>query len=199
MVHARRGGGGDRGCPRQPRPPVSGHLEGASEGDCGSQAAARKRMKRRMSRDDTDRTAMTPERRHVLRLLERRLQTPMMVLSVVWTVLLVLELVRGLSPFLEWVGIAIWIAFAFEFALGFVLADGKAAHLRREWATVLALLAPGLRMLRAARVVRVAGAARGLRLLNVFASVSHGMSTLGRSLSQRGFGYVAALTVLIIL
>jgi voltage-gated potassium channel len=153
-----------------------------------------------MTEHDTDRTPLlTRERREVLRALEHRLEAPMLVLSVVWTVLLVLELVRGLSPFLEWVGIVIWIAFAFEFALGFVLADDKASHLRREWATALTLLAPTLRLLRIARVVRVVRAARGLRLLNVFASVSQAMRTLGRSLSQRGFGYLAALSMLIIL
>ncbi len=153
-----------------------------------------------MTEHDTNpKATVTRTRREILQTFLDHLAVPMIVLSVAWTALLVLELVRGLPPFLEWVGIVIWLAFAFEFALGLFLADDKVSYLRREWSTALALLAPSLRMLRIARVVRVARGARGLRLLNVFASVSYGMSSLGQSLSQRGFGYVAALTVLIIL
>ena len=54
-----------------------------------------------------------------------------------------------------------------------------------------------IRILRVARVLRVAGTALGLRLLRVVSSVNRGMGALGASLSRRGFGYFLALTVLV--
>ena len=54
--------------------------------------------------------------------IDKWLDGPMFVLGVVRTLLLVVELVRGLSPLLEGLEFTIWIIFAFEFALEFGLA-----------------------------------------------------------------------------
>ena len=126
----------------------------------------------------------------------------MLVLGVVWAVLLIVELVQGLSPLLEGLGLAIWIIFALEFALEFALAPQKVAYLRREWVNVVALAVPGLRVVRVLRLVRVARVAqltRGVRLLNVFSSINRGMQALGENLGRRGFGYLAGLSLLVIM
>ena len=139
--------------------------------------------------------------RLVLR-IERWLETPMLVLGALWTVLLVVELTRGLTPFLERAGTAIWIVFAADFALRFSVAPRKGRYLRRHWLTAVSLLLPALRVLRVfavARVFRAARAARGLRLVKVIGSVNRGMRALDRTLRRRGFGYVLALTVLVAL
>jgi voltage-gated potassium channel len=142
------------------------------------------------------------ERRCLVLRIERWLETPMLVLGGAWTALLILELTRGLSPFLARVGTAIWVVFVAEFALRLAVAPRRRDFLRRHVLTLLSLALPALRMLRVVAVARVLGAARGargLRLVRVVASLNRGMRALDRTLRRRGFGYVLALTVLVAL
>ncbi len=142
---------------------------------------------------------LTPRGR-LLRRLERSLDAPMVVLGLVWLVLLVLELTRGLSPSLQAVGTAIWILFILDFALGLSLARSKLAYLKRNWLTALSLVVPALRVfriVRALRVLRAARAARGLRLVRVVTSLNRCMRALGAAMGRRGFGYVVALTMIV--
>ena len=152
---------------------------------------------------DVERKAALDRERHgILQQIEQWFDGPMLVLGVVWTLLLVVELVQGLSPLLEGLEFAIWIIFALEFALEFGLAPQKGDYLRREWVNAVAVVAPGLRvvrLLRLARVARVARLTRGLRLLNVFSSINRGMETLGHHLGRRGFGYIVGLSLLVVM
>ena len=142
------------------------------------------------------------ERFELLRWLEDRLEVPMVVLGLAWLVLLIVELVRGLTPLLEAIGTAIWIVFIIDFLLKFTLAPRKVEYVRQNWLTVVALMVPALRVLRVVRavaVLRAAPAARGLRLVKVVASVNRGMRALGATMKRRGFRYVAGTTVLVTL
>jgi voltage-gated potassium channel len=145
------------------------------------------------------RSLLDAERRELLSRLERWLETPMLVLGFVWLALLVLEFTRGLSPGLEALGTVIWVVFILDFALKFVLAPDKTDYLKANWLTALALAVPALRVLRIFRVVRVLGAARGLRLFRVVSSLNRGMRALGASMGRRGFGYVVALSLVVTL
>jgi hypothetical protein len=49
--------------------------------------------------------------------LEDWLEVPVLVLSVAWTALLILELIQGLSTLLQSISIAIWVVFGLEFAV----------------------------------------------------------------------------------
>jgi voltage-gated potassium channel len=132
--------------------------------------------------------------------LERWLEVPMLVLGAIWLVLLGVELTVGLTPFLEALGTAIWVVFLADFGLKLALAPDKTAYLRANWLTALALLVPALRVFRIVRVVRVlraARAARGLRFFRLITSLNRGMRALGASFGRRGFGYVVALTVVV--
>jgi voltage-gated potassium channel len=152
--------------------------------------------------DPQTRAVVAQERTEILDRLERWLETPMVVLGFVWLVLLVVELVRGLSPLLEALGTGIWIAFVLDFGLKLTLAPEKGAFLRRHWLTAVSLVLPALRVLRVFRLVRVlraARAARGLRLVRVVTSVNRGMRALGSSMQRRGLPYVLGLTVLVVL
>jgi voltage-gated potassium channel len=137
------------------------------------------------------------ERWNALEELDAWLQTPMLVLSFLWLVLVVVELVWGSFDALETFGTAIWIAFLIEFAVRLALAPGKVAFLSRNWITVIALIVPAFRLFRAFRIVRVARAARGLRLVRIVGTANRGMNALRASLSRRGLGYVTGLTVLV--
>ena len=145
------------------------------------------------------------ERLTLLLRLQSWLEWPMLVLAFVWLALFIIEVVWGLSPMLQVIGNAIWIAFIFEFALGFVLAPHKRVYLTRNWLKALALAAPALRvfriaqLLRVARLSRAAGMVRGLRLLRMLSSVNRGMGALGAAMSRRGFGYVVMLSLIVTL
>jgi voltage-gated potassium channel len=142
------------------------------------------------------------ERRELLERIERGLDTPMLVLGIVWLALLVLEFTRGIGPGLTRLGTGIWIVFILDFALRFVLAPQKLAYLRNNWLTALSLLVPALRVFRLARVfrvLRVARAARGASLVRVLGSVNRAMRALGRTFGRRGVGYVVMLTVVVLL
>jgi voltage-gated potassium channel len=77
--------------------------------------------------DAERKAALNREREGILQQLDSWLHGPMLVLGVVWTLLLIMELVQGLSPLLEGLGLAIWIIFALERALEFTGRRRKAS------------------------------------------------------------------------
>ena len=139
------------------------------------------------------------ERLEALSQLEDWLQTPMLVLSFVWLVLVLVELVWGTSQVLEIFGTVIWIVFILEFALRLALAPDKLGFVRRNWLTVIALLVPALRMFSALRALRLVRGLRGLRLVRIVGTANRGMNALRATMRRRGLGYVLALTVLVAL
>ena len=148
----------------------------------------------------TDAEELKRERYELLQRLEGWLETPMLVLALVWLVLLIVELVRGESLLFYFLGTAIWVVFIIDFAVKLILAVDKVDYLKANWLTAIALLLPALRIFRvfrAFRLLRVARAGRSLRLVRVISSLNRGMKALGASLSRRGFGYVVALTILV--
>lgn len=147
------------------------------------------------------RRQINEERRTLVARLEDWLETPMLVLGFVWLALLIYEFIWNLSPVLELVGTIIWIIFILDFALKFLLAPDKTDYLKANWLTALALLVPALRVFRIFRVFRIlraARAARGLRLFRVLTSLNRGMKSLSASFGRRGFGYVVALSVVVV-
>lgn len=143
--------------------------------------------------------ASSDERWNALEELDEWLRTPMLVLSFLWLLLVVVELVWGAFDALETFGTAIWIAFLLEFAVRFALAPEKVAFLSRNWLTVVALIVPAFRLLRAFRILRFTRSTRGLRLVRLVGTANRGMNALRASLSRRGLAYVTGLTVLVAL
>lgn len=139
------------------------------------------------------------ERWETLKELDEWLRGPMLLLSLVWLVLVILELVRGTSQLLESFGIMIWIVFVIEFALRFTLAPAKGIFLRENWLTTIALIVPAFRLVRGFALLRAARALRGFRLVRVVGTANRGMNALRRTLRRRHFGYVLALTTLVLL
>jgi len=134
----------------------------------------------------------------ILRDLEDWLDTPMLLLGLLWLGIVVWELVSGSSALLETLGTAIWIIFIAEFLLRFALAPAKLAFLKSNWLTLIALLVPALRLFRALTFLRAARALRGFRLVRIVGTANRGMNALRKTLARRGFGYVAGLTLLVV-
>lgn len=160
-----------------------------------------------MSRGDSTRendeakVVLNREREEILERLEDWLETPLLILGFVWLALLVIEFIHGLSPFLETVSNVIWIIFIVDFIVKFTLAPRKFEYLKNNWLTAIALLVPALRIFRIFRVFRLVQAARfarGLRLVRIITTLNRGMRALGASMGRRGFGYVVALTAIVL-
>lgn len=133
----------------------------------------------------------------LLRDLDEWLTWPMVVLSLAWLAIVVWELVSGTTALLETVGTAIWILFIAEFLIRLTLAPDKSAFLKGNWLTIIALAVPALRLFRALSVLRATRALRSLRLVRVVGTANRSMNALKATLRRRGFGYVAALTLLV--
>lgn len=147
------------------------------------------------------RQGIETERRSLLDQVENWLDTPMLILGFVWLGLLIYEFIWNLTPTLEIVGTVIWIIFIVDFAIRLTLAPDKTDYLKTNWLTALALIVPAFRVLRvfrAFRLLRAARAARGVRLFRVLSSLNRGMKALGASFGRRGFGYVVALSLIVI-
>lgn len=129
--------------------------------------------------------------------LVRSLEMPMLVLSGVWSLLLVLEFTRGLSPWLQSTNDIIWLLFIAEFVIEFAAAPSKRVYLRKRWITAVSLALPAFRLLALARIARLARAARGVRLARLLGTLNRGMRTLALGFRKRGIGYVVLLTAFV--
>jgi len=143
--------------------------------------------------------ASATERWNVLEDLDDWLRIPMAVLSLSWLLIVVAELVWGEHDLLATFGVVIWIVFLVEFGVRLLLAPEKLTFLRRNWLTVLSLVLPVLRVFRALWFVRAARALRGARLVRIVGTANRSMKALRTTLSRRQFGYVAGLTILVVL
>jgi voltage-gated potassium channel len=132
--------------------------------------------------------------------LVRALETPMLVLSAAWLVLLVVEFTRGLSPILQTANDVIWLAFILQFVVEITIAPSRSLYLRKNWITAVSLALPALRLLRLARFARAARlirAGRGLRLARLVGAVNRGMRTVALGFRRRGIGYLMLLTLIV--
>ena len=138
------------------------------------------------------------ERWELLEQMDDWLRTPMLLLSLAWLIIVLVELTRGSTALLEFFGTTIWIIFILEFALRFTVAPEKTGFLRKNWLTVIALVVPALRLFRALTLLRAARALRGLRLVRIVGTANRSMNALKTTLRRRGFGYVLGLTLALV-
>jgi voltage-gated potassium channel len=132
--------------------------------------------------------------------LDRYLDLPLALASVVLVLLAVIELGgevsepwRGRLAVLGWF---LWALFFVEFAVKFALAPVKRSYLRRNWLDVLVLLVPFLRFLRLLRVLRATRAFPVFRLL-VFGGRGSGAALV--LLRRRRLGQLALISAMVVL
>jgi voltage-gated potassium channel len=155
-----------------------------------------------MTAESPEKQALDNERLQVLQQLDEWLEIPMFVLGLAWLVLLIVEFIWGISPLLQLVVDVIWVLFIIDFVIRFILAPRKLTYIKSNWLTVISLLLPALRIFRvfsALRILRLARTARTLRLVRILGSLNRGMRSLSRAMGRRGFGYVMALTLVLVL
>ncbi|MFO7444874.1 MAG: ion transporter [Ignavibacteriaceae bacterium] len=142
------------------------------------------------------------ERYEILYQVEEWLEGPILILGFIWLLLLIVELIWGLSTALEGTAFAIWGIFIFDFSLRFFLAPQKIRYLKKNWLTALSLAVPALRIFRFIRflqILRAARAARSIQLLKVLGSINRGIKAFRKNFGRRGFIYVFLLSVIVVL
>ncbi|NJL21895.1 MAG: ion transporter [Leptolyngbyaceae cyanobacterium SM1_3_5] len=152
--------------------------------------------------DRPEKQAIEFEQQQILQQLEDWLELPMLVLSLVWLGLFVVELTWGLTSILDRLNLVIWGIFILEFVLRLLLAPRKIAYVKTNWMTAISLLLPALRILRFVRVLRIlqtTRAVRGLQLLRVLTRTNRSMRSLTATFARRGFGYVVMSTAIVTL
>lgn len=134
----------------------------------------------------------------LLEQLDDWLQVPMLILSLLWLMIVLAELMGAGHHLLAVFGTVIWVIFIVEFLVRLALAPTKIVFLRRNWLTILALAVPAFRLSRSLAILRAARGLRGLRLVRIIGTANRSMNALKSTLRRRGFGYVAGLTLLVI-
>lgn len=137
------------------------------------------------------------ERKKLLVSIEKLMEGPMVFLGFVWLLLLVIELVNGLSKPLEYASLIIWVLFIIDFLLKFILAPKKGLYLKKSWLTAISLFIPALRVFRVFRIVRILRGLRGIRIVRLVSSLNRSMKSLEATMKRRAFSYVLIITLII--
>jgi voltage-gated potassium channel len=140
-------------------------------------------------------------RNPVLKWIERKLETPMLLLSFLWLLVIIIELVYGNSPILLWLGTGIWSLFISYFILKLYTVPNRMTYLRRSWLFILAILVPASRLFpyfQHFTLARVLTATFGIQVVWILASADIGLRSLKKALGRRGAGYAFTLTVIVI-
>ncbi|MDQ6755616.1 MAG: potassium channel protein [Bacteroidota bacterium] len=138
------------------------------------------------------------ERKKLLTTIEKTLEGPMIFLGFVWLVLLVIDLIWGLSKTLQYTSIIIWIIFIIDFLIKLILAPAKVSFLKKSWLTIISLLIPALRIFSIFRFINILRGLSGLRLVRIVASINRSMNSLAATMKRRAFSYVFTLILLVI-
>ena len=151
---------------------------------------------------------MTDAPRHVvakpsfLKTLPRKLERPMLLLSFVWFLVIITELVNGTSPLLLSLGTVLWVLFVIYFGLRLAIVPDRVIFLKRNWLFVLAILVPVLRFfpfLQRLPLARALTATFGMQVIWMFASADQGLQSLRRTMGRRGTGYALTFTAVVLL
>lgn len=146
-----------------------------------------------------DERSLAAERERLRAQLFDALDPLMTALGLVTLLLLLVEFAVNLTPRqATWVNRAeqvIWAIFAVEFAVQFILAPRKLHFLRTHWLAAISVVLPMLRVFRALRAAR---ALRSLRLVRLLGGTNRAMHALRTMLRGRQFGYLIALTLLVV-
>ena len=147
-----------------------------------------------------DKEELQKERIDLLSQINELLDFPLILLSILWLILIVVEFVYGLSLRLQTVVTVIWGIFIADFFIELYIAPKKKVYLKENWLVALALFLPALRILRlfsGFRVLRVTIFVRSLNLARILSSFNRSIRTVRQAMRQRGLEYVLLLTTFI--
>jgi voltage-gated potassium channel len=133
--------------------------------------------------------------------LAKKIERPMFLLSFVWLIVIIAELVNGMNQWLLVLGTVLWALFVFYFGLRLGVAPHRTLFLRRNWIFILAIVVPILRFfpfLQRVPLARALTATFGMQVVWIFASADQGLRYLRVTLGSRGLGFVLTFTTIVI-
>ncbi|TGC10709.1 ion transporter [Methanolobus halotolerans] len=147
-----------------------------------------------------DKEKFDQEREEILYQINQTLETPLILLSIIWLTLIVIDLLYGLPSFLQILSTAIWILFIVDFIIELYIAPRRKAYLSKNWLSAISLLLPPLRILkifRSVRLLKILRFSRPVNLARLISSFNRSLRIVRNTMKQRGLGYMIALTTLI--
>jgi voltage-gated potassium channel len=147
-----------------------------------------------------DKEQFNEERIKLLSQINALFDFPLLLLSILWLILIIIDFVYRLSPFLQNLSLVIWGIFIIDFLIELSIAPNKKDYLNQNWIVVLSLFLPGLRVLRlfsGLKIVKFANLVRSFNLARILSSFNRSIRTARQTLRQRGLRYVLFLTTLI--
>lgn len=142
-----------------------------------------------------------PSLKPLLLCLDRGLDRVALPLSLVWLLILVLELVGQQAQWLFVSGTLLWLVFLLQYVLKAWTSPDRLKYVSRNFLFGLALTIPLLRFFRVQNELPWVGyltATSGAQLVWIFGSVNFGMRSLQRDFRRRGVGLVIALTAVVL-
>ena len=149
---------------------------------------------------EIEKEELSKERDTLLEQIEGLLEFPMIILGIVWLILTIIDLTKGLNPTLSTINNVVWGIFIVDFLLKFIIAPKKIPFLKNNVISMISLAVPALRVLRIARALRLVNMlkfGRGFSLVRIFGTVNRGMRTLSKTMERRAFGFVFMLTIIV--
>jgi len=146
--------------------------------------------------------ALERERWKFVSELRRFLDMPLIVLSMIWIFLIIIEFQMPLPPSLVFLTYFIWIVFIVDFLLGWLIAPKRTAYLRSNWLVGLSVVLPAfgaLRIFRAARLFRFLRLVRSFNMLKLLVSLRRAMVALRKVFGRFGLGYIVIMTIFLML
>ncbi|RZN14108.1 MAG: two pore domain potassium channel family protein [Methanosarcinales archaeon] len=143
--------------------------------------------------------------------IEKRIDTPMIVLALLIIPIVVIEL-EIVPTNTYWVSCAtkiddgIWFAFLLEYLVLVSLYDDKVGYTKRSWLNlIILLLSPplicpeGFALIRSLRSLRVLRLFRALRLLRIVIALKRGVKPISDVFVKNSLHYVTLITILLII
>lgn len=149
-----------------------------------------------------DKEQLKEERMELLSQIDSLFDFPLTSLSILWLILIIIDLVSGLSSTLQTLSFFIWGIFIIDFFIELVVSPKKKDYLKENWLVALSLFLPALRILRlfsGFKLVSFASHVRSLHLASVLSSFYRSLRTVRQIMEQRGLIYILLLTTLITL
>lgn len=147
-----------------------------------------------------DNDQLQQERMDLLSQINELLDFPLLLLSIIWLILIIVDFVYGLSPLLQTASMIIWGVFIADFFIELYIAPKKKIYLKENWPVALSLFLPALRILwlfRGFRLLKLSSFIRSFNLARILSSFNRSIRTVRKAMAQRGLEYVLLLTVLI--
>ncbi|AKB41717.1 potassium channel family protein [Methanosarcina mazei] len=147
-----------------------------------------------------DKEQIQQERLDLLSQINEILDFPLILLSIVWLILIIVDFVYGLSSRLQTASTVIWGIFIADFFVELYIAPKKKVYLKENWLVALSLFLPALRILklfRGFRLFKLSSFIRSFNLARILSSFNRSIRTVRKAVRQRGLEYVLLLTALV--